>query len=274
MNQVRVNRMHYLLSLLTAENISQIPISIVISTVASMLGIGGGILWAPYLILIKKMSPQTAVMISFFIQSVGMGSAVMRNLIHKQISLKLGSRILPFILFGSILGSLLNQKIIPERSLEIGLGFISIIISISFAFQREKYDEKLNLNISSVRPGLLFRMSTSLFGVLSGIFSIGVGDFIIPLLRGKLKIPMRIAVGTSLMFNFSLAVAGAFLHFYLSNEKPSIDILSNLLFIWPGAFLGGQLGPILARRFSDIRLKEFFIFLMMIIGMHLVYQAL
>ena len=45
-----------------------------IATAAMTIGIGGGILWTPLLILAYSLSPQEAIATSLLIQVVGMGS--------------------------------------------------------------------------------------------------------------------------------------------------------------------------------------------------------
>lgn len=250
-----------------------IPIGIFIGSFASTMGIGGGILWAPYLILVRDMDPRLAVFFSFLIQMVGMGSAAFRNFIKKQLLIKFAVKATPFILIGAASGAFINQRLANIQTLEIGLGFIAIMISIAFAFQREKYDESLNID-NTISPPMKFNLSSFLFGNISGIFSIGIGDFLIPMMRGKLKIPMRYAVGTSLFFNFLLAVGGSIFHFLMSQKSYTLETFEPLVYIWPGVMIGGQLGPYLSEKISDQRLKEVFIFVMMVIGMHLIYQAL
>jgi len=48
-----------------------LPTGILISTVVSSIGIGGGILWMPFLLVVLKMNPETAVSTSLLIQTFG-----------------------------------------------------------------------------------------------------------------------------------------------------------------------------------------------------------
>ena len=54
-----------------------LPTGIGIATVASAVGIGGGILWMPFLIIMLRLKPETAVLTSLIIQSAGMGSGAL-----------------------------------------------------------------------------------------------------------------------------------------------------------------------------------------------------
>ena len=255
------------------EYIILIPIGIFIASFASLIGIGGGLLWAPYFILFHGFNPQDAIMFSFLIQFVGMGSATFWNLRHKYIFWNMVTRLLPFIAIGVTAGAFLNQKVASPRLLEGILGMVSIFVSIFFAFQTERYDTILTVDLSS-RPPAWLKGQSLFFGTLSGLFSVGIGDFLIPLFRARLKIPMKYSIGTSLFLNFSLAVIGALVHFSFSDHHFTDHSLSILIFSWMGVFMGGQLGPKLASIINETRLKEIFIFALLLIGIHLIYRAL
>ncbi len=50
------------------------PTGILIATAASAMGLGGGILWMPFFLIVMKLRPETAVVTSLLIQSAGMAS--------------------------------------------------------------------------------------------------------------------------------------------------------------------------------------------------------
>jgi len=258
---------------ISLENILLIPIGMVIATFASLIGIGGGLLWAPYFILFKGFDPQKAVMFSFLIQFVGMGSAAFSNIRQKTILWKMVIRLMPVILVGVVLGSFLNQRVANAGILEGILGGGSIMVSIFFASQTEKYDTDLKVNLS-VKPPAWFQGQSLFLGSLTGFLSIGIGDFLIPVMRSRLKVPMRYAIGTNLFLNFSLALMGSLLHLFFSEHSFTGDMIQVLAFSWVGVAIGGQLGSKLLNVIDDSRIKEIFIFAMLIIGIHLIYKAL
>ncbi len=255
------------------ENILLIPIGMVISTFASLIGIGGGLLWAPYFILFKGFDPQKAVMFSFLIQFVGMGSAAYSNIRQKFVLWKMVLSLLPVILLGVVAGAFLNQRVANAETLKGILGAVSIMVSIFFASQTEKYDTGLIVR-PAIKAPLWFKGQSLFFGSMSGFLSIGIGDFLIPVMRSKLKIPMRYAIGTNLFLNFFIAFMGAILHLIFTVHSFTADMMQILVFSWVGVALGGQLGPKLLTVIDDNRIKEMFIFAMLLIGIHLIYSAL
>jgi len=255
------------------DNLILIPIGITIATFASLIGIGGGLLWAPYLILVRNLNPQEAIMISFLIQFVGMGSATFTNIKNKAIYWRLALILLPFVALGVIIGSFINQRLAEPHILEVGLGITCIVVSLYFAFQTEDYNTALNLD-RSMKPPWSMKGQSSIFGIVSGLFSIGIGDFLIPVMRGRMKIPMHYTIGTCLFLNFSLAFVGGIFHFVFSDTPLDKDMISLVGYSWVGVIIGGQLGPKLSRMIGDNRLKEMFVFVLLIIGIHLIYQSM
>lgn len=255
------------------ENWLLIPIGITIASFASLIGIGGGLLWAPYFILFRGFDPQKAILFSFLIQFVGMGSAAFWNVRHRKIYWRLVLYFLPVIILGVIAGAFLSQRVADPRFLKGVLGVVSIFVSIYFAFQTERYDAVLSLD-RTITPSVKQQGQGLFFGVLSGLFSVGISDFLVPVMRSRLRIPMKYSIGTSLLLNFCLAIVGAVTHLSFSRSSPDNEMLTILVFSWIGVFIGGQLGPKLASVIDEGRLKEIFIFTLLLMGIHLIYKSL
>lgn len=255
------------------ENWILVPIGIIIASFASLIGIGGGLLWAPYFIFFHGFDPQKAILFSFLIQFVGMGSATFWNIRHNNIYWKIVLFFLPIIIAGVIAGAYLNQRVADPQLLKGVLGLVSISVSIYFAFQTEKYDTVLTLDTSTT-PTVKQQGQSFFFGIVSGLFSVGISDFLVPLMRSSLKIPMKHSIGTSLFLNFCLAIVGAGTHLSFSHYQPDMGMAYIIFFSWIGVFIGGQIGPKLANVIDEGRLKEVFIFTLLLIGIHLIYQSL
>ena len=55
-------------------NFLAFPAGMIIASLASTVGIGGGILWMPFFLIFLKLPPETAVVTSLLVQTAGMGS--------------------------------------------------------------------------------------------------------------------------------------------------------------------------------------------------------
>lgn len=255
------------------ENILLLPIGICISSFASLVGIGGGLLWAPYFMLVRGFEPQMVVLYSFLMQCVGMSSATFTNVRKKNIFWGMALRLLPFVIAGVLAGSFLNRIIDSAKLSGIALGTVCLVIAVIFTFRVEKYDTEMQLD-RTLRPSVRIRFMTLGFGSISGLLSIGISDFLVPLFRSWLKMPMRYAIGTSLALNVTIALTGGFFNLYLASDRIGFEMLHILLFGWCGVFLGGQIGPRLMMILDDGKVKEIFIFVLLLMGIHLIYKSL
>jgi len=254
------------------ENWILFPVGIAIATIASMLGIGGGIVWVPFLILAMDMEPKKAIMLSFFIQAVGMGSAVFTFVRKGLVFYSLAFSLLPFLFIGLFSGAFLSQRVADDQMLKLALGIFSMAVAIYFAFQVESYNVSFLTNRSIKAPNWL-KAAGVFIGSVSGFLSIGVGDSIIPVLRTKLRMPMQNAVGTALILNFLVSIVGGGSHVFFGGHY-SPDLLLLFGYGACGVFIGAQIGSNFSQRIQESRLKELFIFLLLMIGLHMIYSVL
>ena len=85
------------------------PAGVVIAALASTVGIGGGILWMPFFIIILKLPPETAVLTSLLVQTAGMGSGSVAFIRKKTADLSLAGFLLLLTLPGLGLGALFTR---------------------------------------------------------------------------------------------------------------------------------------------------------------------
>jgi len=110
---------------------------------------------------------------------------------------------------------------------------------------------------------------STLFAVLTGLLSMGVGDFLVPILRNRLKIGMEAAMATCLVVMAVNAAFAAGLHLLTGDPFASRVVLWAL----PGVLIGGQIGPRLAGRIDDRTLKEIFILALALAGIHMMFNV-
>ena len=243
---------------------------LLISTAAMTIGIGGGILWTPLLILAYGLSPQEAIATSLLIQVIGMGSgsfAFLRtNLVEKKLSLIFFITALP----GVIIGSFITVNL-PQQPVQMALGIMAMLLALLFVSGHEPMDEEQNsYQFNQTKVNRLLPIP-GFFGFIMGFLSLGIGEWLIPAMRSRLHLDMKRCVATIIPMMFLLAVVASALHWSLMEESVKTNYL-----LWGslGTLLGGQIGPRVARYIDDRMLKETFIFLMTLIGIHLIFQAI
>jgi len=106
-------------------------------------------------------------------------------------------------------------------------------------------------------------------GVMSGLFGVGGGVLLVPLLVLLFGFEQHHAQGTSLIALVPPTGLLAFLVYYRAH---AVDIKVGLLII-PGVFLGGILGGKLAEQLSSRRLRMVFAALLFLLGAWQVISA-
>ncbi len=244
-----------------------LPVGIVIATLATLVGIGGGILWTPYLIFVAGLDPGTAVMTSLVIQVAGMGSgglaAIQRGKTDPHVAGYIAAAAAPGVAAGVWLTS-----VIEPASLVFLLGVACMAAAFVFVFAREEYDfmPVRRVDAKALAPYLWI---PPLLSVLTGLLSVGIGDFLVPVLRNRLGMKMDAAIGACLaVMSVNAALAAV-----LSLVAGQWFDVSLTCWAIGGVLVGGQIGPRIAGRISDQSLKEVFIYGLSLVGIHVLFNA-
>jgi uncharacterized protein len=249
------------------DNWLSLPAGILIATAVSTVGIGGGILWMPFLLIILRCRPDTAVVTSLLIQTAGMGSGTVAFWRTQQIDFRLTRWLLIFAIPGIALGSMMTHAMTPDH-LELILGLLTLTTAIVFVAASDRYGRSSRQR-AEIKAGKRYGWIVSIMAVASGMLSISIGEWLVPLLRSRLSLTMNAAVATSVATIFGACVLGAGAHLVQGGRAD----WPTLFWAVPGVLMGGQIGPRIAGRINDRVLKEIFIFLLTLIGIHLIYNA-
>ena len=128
-----------------------LPTGILIAAVSSTVGIGGGILWMPFLIIILKLRPDTAVVTSLLIQTAGMGSGTVAFWLKRQIDVRLMLFLLAVTIPGITIGALLTRILAPVY-LELTLGLLTLSTAFIFVSASQRYGEEGKVRSDINRP--------------------------------------------------------------------------------------------------------------------------
>jgi uncharacterized membrane protein YfcA len=180
---------------------------------------------------------------------------------------------IPGALAGAYLTSLLESEL-----LEGLLGIFLLGLAVRMLLARELPDRRPDLDGSCTRKvdahGHVFEYSAKpskgfpgsfLAGMVSGTFGIGGGTLIVPLLRLGLRIPMHIAVPTSMFMMIFTSLAAGATHAVLGHAK-----LEYAIPLIVGIVIGTQIGARLAKRTKARVLEKLLGVCLLIVGSKLV----
>ena len=220
---------------------------------SGLLGIGGGIIMVPLLLYVPSLigfqaiSMKTAAAITIVQSMAGSFSGLVvhkiNNFVHSKLITCMGSG----VVLGSLLGSYFSKQIQGEVMLGIFAG-MSLIATV-LMFIPSKKDDDLSVENVEFNKYLAFFVAL-VVGVLGGIVGQGGAFILIPLMLYVLKIPTRIALGSSVAITFLSALAG-FIGKWGTGQIP----FAMAIVLVAGALMGAQLGGRLSNRLKTASLR-------------------
>jgi uncharacterized membrane protein YfcA len=248
-----------------------------------LIGSGGSILTVPILVYIMHVDPVLATAYSLFI--VGATSLIggIQSAMHKRVDF------ITVLVFGvpSIAAVYLTRAFvlphIPDHLFNVGnfeftkpialmvlFAIVMIMASISMIKPAKKEssssvkDQKMTYNY----PIIL--VEGTVVGVLTGLVGAGGGFLIIPALVILAKMPMKLAVGTSLFIIAAKSLIG-----FTGDLKNAAEIDWTLLTIFTAlSIVGIFIGIILSKKIPGQKLKTAFGWFVLIMGIYIISKEL
>lgn len=220
-----------------------------------LLGGGGSILTVPALVYLVGQTPQAAVTASLVI--VGMNS-VMGAAMHRRQG-TLNWRVA--LLFGGVgMGAAYLaagwSKALPPTALMIAFALLMVVVGLFLILRPQPQDG------DTVGRGWLVTVASGLgVGLLTGLLGVGGGFLIVPALVMFVGLPMRQAVGTSLVVIAMNSLAGFLGHL----GGPAIDLQVVALFVTAG-LTGALVGARLTRVIQPQQLRRAFAFFVIVLA--------
>ena len=228
-----------------------------IGFIAGLLGVGGGFLIVPTLVLMGE-SIHVAIGTSLACITISsLASAythLRRGAVLFRVVLVKEAFSIPAAFLGAYLSSLL-----PEAILRTVFAVLLVYLAYSLLKKGNGADGPTAVNYRRV-PLVGF-----LAGLMSGLLGISGGILNVPLFHTYVGIPMRYAIGTSSLALFFTALAGAIAHYRLGQ----VDLHTAFL-LAPGIILGAHLGAISAHRTRPATLRRVFAFLLVAVAIRMV----
>ena len=170
-----------------------ILLGIAIGAVLAIVGAGGAILAVPGLIAVMGLGATAATTSSLVIVGAAAVAGFIPRIKKQQVNIKLGIVFSALGVLGTYLGTLLVAEVSEVITVSI---FAVLMFAAAFSVWRGQVAESEVLK----KPNwLLVILVASLIGLITGFLGIGGGFLIVPALLLILKVPTKIAVGTSLV---------------------------------------------------------------------------
>ncbi|MEX6053160.1 sulfite exporter TauE/SafE family protein [Mammaliicoccus sciuri] len=254
----------------------------------ALVGIGGGIIIVPSLVyfgidhqLLSGMTPQRAIGTSSVILITTGLTATLGYLKTKQVDVKNGLIFLVGIIPGALLGAYLSKYFtLDSFNLYFGifLIFISIVLMIRNHvkpikyFQQEKYLKSFTDRYGEHHkygvPPFVAIVSSFIVGVTTGLFGIGGGALMTPLMIIVFRFPPHVAVGTSMMMIFISSLSSSVSHIVQGNV---LWVHAIVLII--SSYFGAKIGVRINSRMKSDTVVLILRFTMLILGIYLIIKS-
>ncbi|ALS23812.1 MULTISPECIES: sulfite exporter TauE/SafE family protein [Paenibacillus] len=241
-------------------------VGLIAATFGSLVGLGGGIIIVPALVYLgpyfigESIPISTAVGTSLAVLIFTALSSTVTFFKQKRVDFKSG-----WLLFitcgpGAMLGSYTTQYV-NAKSFQLGFGIFMLFMAVLLILR--DYLKPLDIKWSIERTytdgkGQTFQYGYSVLpvlviglavGFIAGLFGVGGGALLVPVMVILFRYPPHVATATSMFVILLSALMGSTTHFALGEVN-----LWMVLGLAPTAIVGGWLGAVIASRLGSKKL--------------------
>lgn len=255
--------------------------SILIGVALGLIGGGGSILTVPVLVYLFAIEPIVATSYSLFI--VGLTSGVgsigyfKKGLVNTKTAIVFGipSIIAVFTTRAFLVPAIPNEvfsvgEFLVTKSILMMLLFAILMIAASYSMiKKDKKSALLNKEEKQKFNYPLILIEGAVVGILTGLVGAGGGFLIIPALVILSKLPMKEAVGTSLVIIAAKSLIGFF-----GEGGETVTDWQFLFTISAFAIIGIVIGTLLSKKIDGAKLKPAFGWFVLVMGLYIITKEL
>lgn len=259
-----------------------------VGLLSALLGIGGGALIIPVMVLIFGYPIHTAIATSLIVIVATSTTAASINVMKGLVNIRFGIFLEMITAAGAIMGGMISTNL-PEKILMSTFAFLLIFIAFLYykgisskdvmelqkndsggLFEEQYYDAHNEQTITYKAKNILSTTVLSGFaGLLSGAMGVGGGIFKVPAMNGVAKMPMKAATATSNFMIGLTASAGALIYFKSGHVEP---LSSGMMVI--GVVIGSNISARTLGKIKDTTIKNIFIVFIVFVAVQMLIRAL
>jgi uncharacterized membrane protein YfcA len=253
--------------------------AVLIGISLGLIGGGGSILTVPVMVYILKIDPVLATAYSLFVVGstslVGAGTYMKKGLVNYKTALvfAIPSFIAVFLTRKFLVPALpdplftLGEAIIT-KNIGIMVFFAVIMLAASYSMIKgKKGGDAVEGEVKFNFP--MIALEGSVVGVITGIVGAGGGFLIIPALVLLAKLPMKLAVGTSLLIIAAKSLIG-----FLGDVSTQTIDWQLLLIFTSLSIVGIFIGSALSKKINEKILKTGFGWFVLVMGIYIITKEL
>ncbi|MBT3235412.1 MAG: sulfite exporter TauE/SafE family protein [Bdellovibrionales bacterium] len=225
---------------------------LLVGTFGTMLGVGGGFIHVPFLILVFNFLPQDAIGTSIGIIFFNTLAGSTIYFFRKRLNVYMATQLSFYAIPGATIGPFIVQQY-TNSTFSVMLSGLLVVVSYYLFFMQKKLrgqmadhtfvatgDDRKDAEQFNLKLG---KIGTLGIGFLSNLFGVGGGIIHVPFMVMAMKMPLHIVLGTSHMVLCVSSFIGMCVFFILDNVQ--VDFMMPIAL---GAIIGARIGAELAGR--------------------------
>ena len=260
-----------------------IILGILVGAFGTLIGVGGGFIIVPLLILIYNFEPKIAVGTSLMIVFLNSFSGSLAYIKQKRVDFKVGLLFALLTIPGAFLGAyIVNYNYIKSNLFKAIFSLILILLSLQLIIKPWKKFSNLKINGTHHRrivngEGNIYEYSISLtkgllisfcVGFVSSIFGVGGGIIHVPAMILLLGFPTHIATATSYFILIFTSITGVLTHASLNNVKLNFAIPIGF-----GVIIGAQISVFLSKKIKGRFVEKILGLTLLMLAIRLMLEA-
>ena len=245
-------------------------LALLVGFVLGLLGGGGSVLTVPILIYGLHVPVKTAIATSLFVVGLVAFIGFLSHLRQKTVEIRVALAFGPPAVVAAYAGAKIAKHLSPTVQLVmfaiVGLAGSALMLRGTFSRARAEDETAFEFRADR-RTVLLLALQGAGVGLLTGLIGVGGGFLIVPALVLVAKLPMRLAIGTSLLVITMNALSG------FAGNVGSVPIDWNMIAWFTAvAAIGSITGSALSKRVPQRQLKQVFGVLLVGVSLYVLYR--
>ncbi|MGV0791397.1 sulfite exporter TauE/SafE family protein [Mycolicibacterium sp. XJ1819] len=242
-----------------------------IGVLLGLLGGGGSILAVPVLIYGLNLGVQEAIPVSLVVVATASAVGVLPKIRAGQVRWRMAGIFAAAGIPASVAGSAISRGL-PEAAVLIGFTAVMVLAGVRMLADQHNTGTACEVRAGQVNWRRCAPRSLGaglVVGLLTGLFGVGGGFLIIPVLVVVLGVEMSTAIGTSLLIIVANSVAGFFSHLH----GVSLDWSVTAAFV-VAAMLASLVAGYFGTKVDTDRLQRLFAYLVLVVAAYVLVDTL
>jgi uncharacterized membrane protein YfcA len=236
---------------------------------AGLLGVGGGILLVPYLVLVRGVAQKSAQATSLVMLSMAATTGTITYAWGGSVAWLPGAVIAVGGVGGALLGAVAVQRA-PDHRIQAVFGLLLVLAAVRLLWPQADGAHQLAADLPPPTAGLVlgYLAAGLAMGLLSALFGVGGGILLIPVLVAFFDYGQQLAAGTSLAVMVPIGLVGA-----LRLTRPGYTRWAQGARFGLGAMAGAVVGAAIALAVSGFALRLVFAAVMVAVGVQMTVRG-